>query len=118
MMMHEMRRQSRIASGARMKAGLDRRSGRSECRAVQRTTAVLTSLSMLAVTAAILGWAAAAHATVPIGTAFTYQGELLQNGEAVDVNSDLQFTLWDAVVDGNQIGASLSFDDFPVIGSR
>jgi len=43
------------------------------------------------------------------GTAFTYQGQLLQNNAAVSASTDMTLTLWDAATGGNQIGAALPF---------
>jgi len=43
-----------------------------------------------------------------VGTAFTYQGLLRKAGAPVDGACDLQFSLWDAGSDGNQIGDTLS----------
>ncbi len=41
-----------------------------------------------------------------LGTAFTYQGQLRNNGSPVNANCDFQFALYDAVSGGNQIGAT------------
>ncbi len=43
------------------------------------------------------------------GTAFTYQGQLLQNNAPVTGSTDMTFTLWDAATGGNPIGAALPF---------
>ena len=42
----------------------------------------------------------------PLGSGFTYQGEIQENGNPVNRTVHLQFSLWDAEVDGAQIGAS------------
>lgn len=39
----------------------------------------------------------------PVGTAFTYQGRLVQNGSPVNGACDFWFTLWDASSGGNSI---------------
>ncbi|HEY2394416.1 MAG TPA: hypothetical protein VGH81_00345 [Rudaea sp.] len=57
---------------------------------------------------ALLG-SAAASAQTPQGTAFTYQGVLKQNGNAINGNTDMVFDLFDAAVGGNLVGPSLSF---------
>lgn len=44
--------------------------------------------------------ASAAFAQQPIGTAFTYQGQLKQNGLPVTGDAYLVFTLWDASTNG------------------
>ena len=43
-----------------------------------------------------------------LGTAFTYQGQLRSGGSPVNGNCDFQFSLWDAVSGGTQIGATQS----------
>src|SRR5262245_16557970 len=44
------------------------------------------------------------------GTAFTYQGKLTDSGNLANAAYDMQFKLFDALVNGNQIGATLTFD--------
>jgi len=44
--------------------------------------------------------------TTALGTAFTYQGQLKQNGTAVTTTCDIQFGLWDALTAGTQIGTT------------
>jgi len=48
------------------------------------------------------GWA-----QTPAGTAFDYQGRLLQGGAPADGSFDFRFTLWVAAVGGTQIGPTL-----------
>jgi hypothetical protein len=48
--------------------------------------------------------ATAAH-SVPLGTGFSYQGQLIQNGTPVTGTVTLGFSLWDAVSGGTQVGA-------------
>lgn len=43
------------------------------------------------------------------GTAFSYQGELLQNNSPVTANVDMVFALFDAATNGNQFGPPLQF---------
>jgi len=56
----------------------------------------------------------------PLGTGFTYQGQLQQNGSALNGNVDLSFTLWDAQgsgsppAGGNQLGAAAIVLNTPV----
>jgi hypothetical protein len=40
----------------------------------------------------------------PFGSGFTYQGQLLLGGSPANGTYDLQFTLWDAVSNGDEIG--------------
>ncbi len=55
------------------------------------------------------GWAATVQAAA-IGTAFTYQGRLDRDNEPVSDECDFQFRLYDAEIDGNQIGATVPID--------
>ena len=41
-----------------------------------------------------------------LGTIFTYQGQLKSGGNPVNGKCDFQFSLWDAVTDGTQIGTT------------
>ncbi len=41
-----------------------------------------------------------------LGTAFTYQGRLQQDGNPVNGNCDFQFSLWDAASGGAQVGTT------------
>jgi len=43
-------------------------------------------------------------------TAFTYQGKLTDSGNLANASYDMQFKLFDALTNGNQIGATLTFD--------
>ncbi|GJM25034.1 MAG: hypothetical protein DHS20C16_14490 [Phycisphaerae bacterium] len=49
-------------------------------------------------------------AQVPMGTAFTYQGQLQDDGRPADGDADIKFKLFDSVTGGGQIGATLTFD--------
>ena len=61
---------------------------------------------------AIIAGSAEANAGLPLGTAFTYQGQLKQGGVPLDGPADFQFTLWDYVTTppGGQVGPTLTFD--------
>jgi hypothetical protein len=50
----------------------------------------------------------------PLGTAFTYQGQLQKAGTPLTGTADFQFTLWDAVSGGTQIGATVSVNGVTV----
>ncbi|MGE0479479.1 MAG: hypothetical protein AB7Q17_03300 [Phycisphaerae bacterium] len=61
-------------------------------------------------------WAVAVAALVttgvsaqqPVGTAFTYQGQLKQNGQPFNGNAGLEFRLYDAATGGAQVGAAIT----------
>ncbi len=65
--------------------------------------AVITALAAVPARAAFL-----------MGTAFTYQGELLDAGAPVQTPVDLEFSLWDDPVAGNLIAGPLSFPSEPI----
>src|SRR5881296_3804798 len=50
----------------------------------------------------------------PLGTTFTYQGQLKSGGTPVTGVYDLRFSLWDALTGGNQIGSTLCLDNVSV----
>jgi hypothetical protein len=51
----------------------------------------------------------------PVGTAFTYQGRLIDANEAADGLYDFQFKLFDAVSDGNQLWVDVNMPEVDVI---
>jgi hypothetical protein len=53
---------------------------------------------------------------VPQGTAFTYQGRLLDNNAAANGLYDFDFRLFDAAAGGNQVGADMLLNDVSVSG--
>lgn len=55
----------------------------------------------------VCGLTSMVTAQVPVGTAFTYQGELRQQGAVVTSTADMRFRLYDAATGGNQIGPEL-----------
>jgi len=55
---------------------------------------------------AILAFACLATTAEPLGSAFTYQGQLQQSGSPANGPSDFQFSLWDARAAGTLIGAT------------
>jgi len=67
---------------------------------ISKTILALIALTVLALT----GVSRAIAQT----TAFTYQGRLNDNGAPANGNYDLQFSLRDAVANGNQIGSSVT----------
>ena len=59
--------------------------------------------------------ASAGRAQTPLGTAFTYQGQLKASGIPAVSNADFEFALFDAVTDGSQIGSKLSQDNVGIV---
>lgn len=55
-----------------------------------------------------------AVAQTPLGTAFTYQGQLRNNGVPADGLHDFEFRLFDAATQGNQVGSTVCLDGVDV----
>ncbi len=73
-------------------------------------TQLLIAWPLLALTTAI-----SALGQVPVGTDFTYQGQLILAGEAVNDSADFVFRLWDAEVDGNLIGSANTVNGVSIV---
>jgi hypothetical protein len=58
------------------------------------------------------------RADAPLGSGFTYQGFLHKNGTAVTASCDFQFSLWDQLAGGLQVGAIQQVDGVAVVGGR
>src|SRR5690349_24536425 len=62
--------------------------------------------------------AVSSRAATPLGTAFTYQGQLKQSGSVVNGAVNLDFSLWNdsaATDPGNQIGATESMAGVSIV---
>jgi len=70
-------------------------------------------LAMFAVTLALGSAVETAHGT-PLGTEFTYQGQLKDAGLPADGDYDFVFRLFDDPNDGTQIGNDFPVDDWPI----
>ncbi|MBN1137012.1 MAG: hypothetical protein JXM73_10520 [Anaerolineae bacterium] len=64
---------------------------------------------------ALLIAAGLVNAASPMGSGFTYQGFLKDNGAAANGAYDFEFRLFDAATDGVQIGGIVALEDVPVI---
>ncbi len=51
----------------------------------------------------------------PVGTGFTYQGQLRQGGSLVNSSADMQFSLWDAGAGPTHIGATLQVNNAALV---
>lgn len=77
-------------------------------------------LQILIAAGALLTHQTTPQAQAPLGSGFTYQGQLQQGGAPVNGSVHLRFTLWDAAgsgqppLGGNQLGASQLLTDVPV----
>ena len=74
---------------------------------------LLLTLSTLLVGAGVLDAESA-----PLGTTFTYQGELTDAGTPVAGNADFQFTLYDAELGGAVVGSMVQIDDVAIANGR
>ncbi len=70
-------------------------------------------LTVFAVVLALGGGYETARA-VPLGTEFTYQGQLKEAGFPADGDYDFIFRLYDAAEGGAQVGGDFPLDDWPV----
>ncbi|NLE57700.1 MAG: hypothetical protein GX616_05020 [Planctomycetes bacterium] len=70
----------------------------------------LPSIGLLAV----LGAAALTYAQTPVGSGFTYQGQLKSGGAPYTGTADMQFTLYDAAVAGNIVAGPIVSDNVQV----
>ena len=66
------------------------------------------------VLASLLGVVPAPATAVPVGSAFTYQGRLVDAGNPANGPYDLRFTLFDAATGGVPVGSSVTVDDVAV----
>jgi hypothetical protein len=61
-------------------------------------------LLIVTIVSIVLVSGGAATAIAPVGTVFTYQGQLKISGEPAVEATDFEFKLWDAEVDGTELG--------------
>ncbi|MFH1110097.1 MAG: hypothetical protein V1790_13015 [Planctomycetota bacterium] len=54
-------------------------------------------------------------ADIPLGSSFTYQGQLKLDGQPVDGAATFSFSLWDADAGGNRLASPLVYANVPVV---
>ncbi len=74
-----------------------------------RSRDVVVLIGMLGVSTSV------AEAQTPLGSEFTYQGELDLLGQPLNATADFEFILFDAEVDGNEIGPVVAVDNITVV---
>src|ERR1035437_7904423 len=67
-----------------------------------------TKTNYVVVTLALLALFAGSIMSAPSGTAFTYRGRLTVGANVANGNYDLNFSLYDALSSGSQVGSSLT----------
>ncbi|NIP23834.1 MAG: hypothetical protein GWN67_03570, partial [Phycisphaerae bacterium] len=71
--------------------------------------------TILLVAVVLMGCLAQVSQAVPMGTAWTYQGRLLDANDAADGLYDFKFSLYDDPFTGIQKGSTLDINDIDVI---
>ncbi len=72
-------------------------------------------LTILVLALGLMVWPAEVSKAAPMGTAFTYQGRLIDANKPADGLYDLQFKLYDANVAGTQKGNAIDANELDVI---
>ncbi len=72
-------------------------------------------LTILVVSLGLMVWPVEVSEAAPMGTAFTYQGRLMDDNSAADGQYDFQFELYDSPADGNQLGSIIDVNELDVI---
>ena len=72
-------------------------------------------LTILVLTLGLVVCGSRVSEAAPMGTAFTYQGRLMEREQSAEGLYDLQFKLFDGPADGNQTGGTVEANDVDVI---
>ncbi|MHC4529487.1 MAG: hypothetical protein ACYS29_16555, partial [Planctomycetota bacterium] len=72
-------------------------------------------LGILVLALGLLVWAGQISEAGSMGTAFTYQGRLIDANDAADGVYDFNFGLYNSASDGNQVGSDVNVPDVDVI---
>lgn len=78
-----------------------------------KVSACRIALTCIALVSVLL--AGSTMAQTPLGTAFTYQGNLELSGSPVDGTADFQFKLFGALTAGSQVGSTQSSNNLTVV---
>ena len=79
-------------------------------------TALTPNSPTLVLTRDVLADANPAPLAAPVGTSFTYQGQLMEDGEPADGVYDFQFMLYDEETAGSAVGSPVEVEDVVVTG--
>ena len=71
--------------------------------------------SMWAAGALVAAVGAPLYGRTPLGTAFTYQGQLKQGGVPLNGTADFEFSLWDAETLGNPVDSVVPVSNVNVV---
>jgi hypothetical protein len=81
----------------------------------RRVGLLVSVVAALALLVAVLP--SASQAQTPVGTGFSYQGQLVRDGAPVSDTCSFTATLFDAATGGAQVGSSQTLNAIPVTGS-
>ena len=75
---------------------------------LRRRMMKLQQLAMIVLSLALLLISSGTVHAEALGTEFTYQGRLTEDGNPVDQSCDFQFSMYDASTAGSQVGSTLT----------
>jgi hypothetical protein len=75
---------------------------------------IMKTNHLLSICALLIGWGTHLNLAAPLGSAFTYQGQLQQAGSPAQGTFDLKFTLFDSLDGGTAIGGTVTTNGLAV----